>query len=139
MTIQFPYGLADFYALITENYLYIDRTDHIPLIEKAGRQLIFLRPRRFGKSLWLSVLENYYDIARVDEFDKLFGNLAIGKHPTPRRNSYFVLKWDFSIVNAQGSAGEITRNLNSYLNAEIKAFALRYKNHLNTPNDIDPE
>jgi len=139
MALEFPYGLADFHALITENYLYIDRTDRIPLIEKAGRQLIFLRPRRFGKSLWLSVLENYYDLARADEFDKLFGQLAIGKNPTPRRNRYFILKWDFSIVNAQGSAEEITRNLNSYLNAEIKAFALRYKNHLNTPIDIDPE
>ncbi|MCP4700263.1 MAG: AAA family ATPase, partial [Gammaproteobacteria bacterium] len=81
MKLEFPYGLADFRALMLEDCLYIDRTDRIPLIEKVGRQLIFLRPRRFGKSLWLSVLENYYDIARADEFEKMFGHLAIGKNP----------------------------------------------------------
>jgi len=127
MAIEFPYGLADFYALITENYLYIDRTDHIPLIEKAGRQLIFLRPRRFGKSLWLSVLKNYYDLARADDFEKLFGHLAIGKNPTPRRNRYFILKWDFSIVNAQGGAEEITRKLHQYLNACARDFIFNYR------------
>ena len=130
MTIEFPYGLADFYALITENYLYIDRSDRIPLLEKAGRQLIFLRPRRFGKSLWLSLLENYYDIARASEFDKLFGHLAIGKQPTPRRNRYFILKWDFSIVNAQGNAEEITQKLHQYLNACTKDFFSRYRDFL---------
>jgi hypothetical protein len=61
--MNFPYGIADFYQLITEGCFYADRTGHIPLIEKAGKQLLFLRPRRFGKSLLLSMLENYYDLS----------------------------------------------------------------------------
>ncbi|MEN8218676.1 MAG: AAA family ATPase [Pseudomonadota bacterium] len=74
--LEFPYGICDFHSVVTDNYFYVDRTNHIPLIEKAGRYLLFLRPRRFGKSLLLSMLENYYDVA--NEFDKLFGHLAIG-------------------------------------------------------------
>ena len=61
LTMRFPYGIADFAALIQEGYFCVDRTDRIPLIENAGKQLLFLRPRRFDKSLWLSTLENYYD------------------------------------------------------------------------------
>ncbi len=86
--IKLPYGISDFYKLVTEDYLYIDRTDRIPLIEEAGQQLLFLRPRRFGKSLWLSTLENYYDIAKADHFERLFGHLAIGKTPTPLHNTF---------------------------------------------------
>jgi Predicted AAA-ATPase len=98
--INFPYGISDFHRLITSGYFYADRTGHIPLIEKAGDQLVFLRPRRFGKSLLLSMLENYYDLAKADEFERLFGHLAIGKNPSPNHNQYFVLKWDFSNVKA---------------------------------------
>jgi hypothetical protein len=59
ITMRFPYGIADFQAIIDEGYFHVDRTDRIPLLEEAGKQLLFLRPRRFGKSLWLSTLENY--------------------------------------------------------------------------------
>jgi len=138
MALRFPYGLADFRRLIFEGHLYIDRTERIPLIEKAGYQLIFLRPRRFGKSLWLSLLENYYDIARANEFDKLFGHLAIGKNPTPRRNSYFVLKWDFSSVSPQGDAETIKENLHGHINVQIRNFCLRYKDHLTAEVMIHP-
>ena len=94
--MKFPYGISDFYDIITEKYFYIDRTDRIPLIENAGKHLLFLRPRRFGKSLLLSMLKNYYDIAKTDEFEQLFGNLVINKKPTDLHNKYFVLEWDFS-------------------------------------------
>jgi len=80
--MKFPYGTSDFDALITEKYYYVDRTDQIPLLEDAGKQLLFLRPRRFGKSLLLSMLENYYDLNQADRFEQLFGGLAIGKNPT---------------------------------------------------------
>ena len=73
---KFPYGISDFHILKTYNYFYVDRTSHIRLIEEAGLQLLFLRPRRFGKSLLISMLENYYDIAKADEFEKLFGDLV---------------------------------------------------------------
>ncbi|MGH9838278.1 MAG: AAA family ATPase [Blastocatellia bacterium] len=105
--MKFPYGIADFHKLITEDYFYVDRTGYIPLVEEAGAQLLFLRPRRFGKSLWLSTLENYYDLARADEFDRLFGHLAVGREPTPKRNQYFILKWDFSAVDPSGDAEQI--------------------------------
>lgn len=75
--MKFPYGLSNFDTLITEHYVYVDRTDRIPLLEDAGKQLLFLRPRRFGKSLLLSMLENYYDLAKVSHFEQLFGHLAI--------------------------------------------------------------
>ncbi|MCA9908726.1 MAG: AAA family ATPase, partial [Anaerolineae bacterium] len=79
--MKFPYALSDFGTLIQEDYFYQDRTDRIPQLEEAGRQLIFIRPRRFGKSLLLSMLEHYYDVNRADQFDALFGKLAIGQNP----------------------------------------------------------
>ncbi len=96
--MRFPYGIADFRKMREENYFYVDRTDRIAQIEEAGSQLLFLRPRRFGKSLWLSTLENYYDLARADDFERLFGGLKIGQNPTSRHNRYFVMRWDFSIA-----------------------------------------
>ncbi|MEA1934177.1 MAG: AAA family ATPase, partial [Thermodesulfobacteriota bacterium] len=93
--MKFPYGISDFKSIISEGYFYCDRTDKIPLLENTKSQL-FIRPRRFGKSLVLSMLENYYDVAKKDEFEALFGGLKVGKNPTDLRNSYFILKFDFS-------------------------------------------
>lgn len=86
--LKFPYGISDFAKIITNHYFYVDRTHLLPAIEGAGEQLLFLRPRRFGKSLLLSLLENYYDVAKADQFETLFGQLAIGKNPTPKHNQY---------------------------------------------------
>ena len=93
--ITFPYGNSDFHAIRTEGKLYLDRTQHIPALERAGEQLVFLRPRRFGKSLLLSTLANYYDINRADEFETLFGDLTIGQTPAVKHTRYLVLRWDF--------------------------------------------
>lgn len=136
--MKFPYGLSDFYQLITDGYFYIDRTDRIRLIEETGNQLLFLRPRRFGKSLWLSTLENYYDVARADEFETLFGRLAIGHNPTPRHNQYFVMTWDFSVVDPQGEAEQIRGSLHRYLNGRIKDFAVYYRALLPGEIQIEP-
>ena len=125
--MKFPYGISDFYKIITEGYFYVDRTAQIRLVEETGSQLLFLRPRRFGKSLWLSTLENYYDVAKADEFEALFGHLAIGQDPTPRHNQYFVLKWDFSAVSPLGDAREIQQALHRYVNACIQDFAVYYQ------------
>ncbi|VFN07517.1 MAG: Predicted AAA-ATPase, partial [Candidatus Kentron sp. G] len=121
--MKFPYGISDFDSLITEQYHYVDRTEHIPLLEEAGKQLLFLRPRRFGKSLLLSMLENYYDLNNAERFEELFGDLAIGRNPTAEHNRYFVLKWDFSEVSAAGDAEKIEANLYRYLNTRISAFS----------------
>ena len=93
--MKFPYGVCDFRKIILNGYFYCDRTDKIPLLEQSDSQL-FIRPRRFGKSLVLSMLENYYDVAKKDEFLDIFGHLKIGKNPTDLRNSYFILRFDFS-------------------------------------------
>jgi hypothetical protein len=135
--LKFPYGLRNFYDLITENYFYVDRTSHIRVIEDFGRELIFLRPRRFGKSLLLSMLENYYDIAKADEFERLFGHLAIGRNPTPKHNQYFVMTWDFSMVKAQGDITAIEQALYNRVNHAIENFAIRYDNWLQHEIRID--
>ncbi len=136
--LKFPYGLSDFYLLRHENYFYVDRSSHISLIEEAGLQLLFLRPRRFGKSLLLSMLENYYDVAKADEFDSLFGDLAIGQNPTPKHNQYFVMTWDFSNVSPEGSAPEIRQALHRYINKRIQEFALYYQSWLSFEIEIEP-
>ena len=137
--MEFPYGLSDFGTLRREGYFYQDRTDRIPQLEKAGRQLIFIRPRRFGKSLLLSLLEHYYDVNRTEHFDALFDGLAIGRNPTPRRNQYFVLKWDFSLVKAQGELKEIEAALHQHLNDRIAQFAVDYATYLTRPIVLRPE
>ena len=124
--MRFPYGIADFRKIREEGYFYVDRTDHIPLLEEAGSQLLFLRPRRFGKSLWLSTLENYYDLVRADDFEHLFGNLKIGRNPTPLRNRYFVMRWDFSMVDPSGDREAIRDSLFNHVNVRIKDAITRY-------------
>jgi len=81
--MKFPYGVSDFDALITRRFHYVDRTDQIPLSEEAGDQLLFLRPRRFGKSLLLFMLESYYDLNKSGRFGQLFGGLAIPSATIP--------------------------------------------------------
>ncbi len=79
--MKIPYGVADFHGLRTEGQVYVDRTDRIRTLEELGKALLFLRPRRFGKSLWLSVLANYYDLRTAEEHEVLFGGLAMGRRP----------------------------------------------------------
>lgn len=122
--MKFPYGISDFKKVITQGYFYCDRTDRIPLLERSDSQL-FIRPRRFGKSLLLSMLENYYDVAKKEIFDRLFGHLAIGKNPTDLRNGYFILKIDFSCVDPTGTAQDVKQSLYDHINDCIKEF-LRY-------------
>ena len=135
--LKFPYGISDFYSLITEGYLYVDRTDRIPLLEQAGKQLLFLRPRRFGKSLLLSTLENYYDVAKADEFERLFGQLAIGQNPTPLHSQYLILKWDFSMVSPLGDAERIQQALHNHINGSIEYLSAYYGNILNYEITLD--
>jgi hypothetical protein len=136
--MQFPYALNDFGTLIREGYFYQDRTDRIPQLEKAGRQLIFIRPRRFGKSLLLSMLEHYYDVNRADQFAALFGHLAIGRQPTLLHNQYLIMKWDFSLVNAQGSLPEIKAALYQHVNDRVTEFAAYYAPRLTHPVRVHP-
>ena len=135
--MRFPYGLCDFNKIITKGYFYCDRTDRIALLENTGDYLLLLRPRRFGKSLLLSMLENYYDVARKDRFQELFGHLLIGKNPTPSHNQYFILKWDFSCVDPSGSATDIKRAFHNHINACIESFVMYYEDDLTREVKVD--
>ncbi len=129
--LKFPYGVSDFYQVATEGYWYVDRTEYIRAVEEIGKVLLFLRPRRFGKSLWLSTLENYYDVAKADEFEQLFGHLAIGQNPTPLHNKYLIMRWNFSAVDPSGDHEEIKKSLFNHVNACIDEMAGRYEGLLN--------
>jgi hypothetical protein len=137
--LKFSYGISNFHRIITTNLFYVDRSNHIRLIEEAGDQLLFLRPRRFGKSLLLSMLENYYDVAKADEFESLFGDLAIGQNPTPLHNQYLIMKWDFSVVEPQDDVKEMRKSLHDHLNNSIQDFAVHYQNLLQYQIKIDPQ
>ena len=97
---RLPYGNSNFESIRTEGYAYIDKTRFIELLEnETNKYQFFIRPRKFGKSLFFSVLSYYYDLNAVNKFQQLFGDLYIGQHPTPERNSYLVLKFNFSGIN----------------------------------------
>ena len=136
--MKFPYGIADFRKIREGGYFYVDRTDRISLIENAGSQLLFMRPRRFGKSLWLSTLENYYDLARANDFERLFGELKIGQNPTSLHNRYFVMRWDFSVVDPKGDADAIAASLYGHVNNAVESFNSRYRDWLDQPIECHP-
>ena len=139
--MKIPYGVADFYRLRTRGQIYVDRTDRIATVEDLGDFLLFLRPRRFGKSLWLSTLACYYDLRLADEHQRLFGDLAVGRRPTPLAHRYFVLRWDFSEINPDPpqrgvNAGIASRpqrlgnDIHGYLNTSIETFLADHREHL---------
>ncbi len=98
--IKIPYGISDFQSLRLEKYFYQDRTSYIEVLEKwSSKYLVFLRPRRFGKSLFISVLHHYYGLEYKQEFQQIFGDLYIGKKPTENANAYLVLRLDFSRID----------------------------------------
>jgi hypothetical protein len=136
--MKFGYGLSDFRALMLEDYYYQDRTAHIPLLENAGKQLIFIRPRRFGKSLLLSMLGYYYDVNYTQEFETLFGSLAIGENPTPSHNQYLIMKWDFSLIKSTGGVEDIEQAIHQHINDRITSFAYIYKEFLENEVVIHP-
>ncbi len=135
--IQFPYGVADFRRIRQEGRVYVDRTAYIRELERLGDVLVFLRPRRFGKSLWLQTLASYYDLRLKGRFDDLFGGLDIGGEPTPLANRYFVLQWNFSLVDASGDAREIAESLRKHVSSQAKVFARQYKEILPEPIEAD--
>ncbi|MCB0061699.1 MAG: AAA family ATPase, partial [Caldilineaceae bacterium] len=136
--LKLPYAIRDFEKLITERFMYFDRTDRIALMENIGYELLFLRPRRFGKSLWLSTLMNYYDVATADDFERLFGHLAIGRKPTPLHNQYLVMKWDFSAIRSHGTIEQIEADLHLRINVWISVFLDKYRAYLPEKVETQP-
>ncbi|WP_045212831.1 AAA family ATPase [Desulfonatronovibrio magnus] len=136
--MKFPYGISNFREITLSDYFYADRTSRIPLLEH-GKYQLFIRPRRFGKTLLLSTLFNYYDLASAHLFDDMFGHLSIGKNPTPYRNKYFILQWDFSCVDPTGNVQQIKRALHNHINVRIEGFLKYYQEFDIQSVNINPD
>ena len=121
---EVPYGVADFAKVIEQNLYYVDKTMFLPEIEKQPRNLFFIRPRRFGKSIFLSMLYSYYDCKQKDKFQKLFGNLWIGKRPTPLQGNYQILYLDFSQIT--GKIDVLEEKFGTYMSINLNAFVRYY-------------
>ena len=121
---QVPYGVSDFATVMSQNLYYVDKTMFLPELEKQPRNLFFVRPRRFGKSLFLSMLYSYYDCNQEESFEKLFGNLWIGQHPTSLQGIYQVLFLDFSQIT--GKIEVLEERFNAYLCIKLDSFAEQY-------------
>ena len=123
---EIPYGVADFVVMREQNLYYVDKTMYLEELERQSRFVFFIRPRRFGKSLFISMMQAYYDKAMADRFDKLFGGLQVARKPTNNRNRYQVLYLDFSRVG--GSIAQLEEKFNVYCNHELDFFIDRYFN-----------
>ncbi len=124
MIKQIPYGITKFETIIRDNCYFVDKTMFIPRLEEIGRFLFYLRPRRFGKSVFVDMLESYYDIKAKSKFDLLFGNLWIGKNPTPQANQYQVMRFDFSMAVAP--IDKLYETFNQYCCERINHFIQKY-------------
>ena len=124
---QVPYGVADFATVMEQNLYYVDKTMFLPMIERQPRNLFFIRPRRFGKSIFLSMLYSYYDCKQNAKFQSLFGTLWIGSHPTPLQGKYQVLYLDFSQIT--GRIDVLEERFNAYLCIKIDGFISYYSEY----------
>ena len=121
---QIPYGVSDFRSVRDRDLYYVDKTMYLPILEGQSDTLIFIRPRRFGKSLFINMMRLYYDKLEAGNFEKLFGDLYIGQHPTPLRNKYQVLYLDFSQIG--GGIDELYAQCDTYLSVCLDGFVRKY-------------
>ena len=119
--ITIPYAIADYREMRERGFYYVDKTMYIPLLERY-KAPVFLRPRRFGKSLLVSTLAHYYDLNETERFDMLFGGTHIGNHPTPERNKYMVMRFDFSKLVLSNNVEGLEKNFNNMLCPAINMF-----------------
>ena len=125
---KLPYGKSNFADLIESGFAYVDKTRFIESLENENNAYqFFIRPRRFGKSLFLSTLEHYYNINEKDKFESIFGNLYIGKHPTPERNTYAIMKFNFSGLDT-GSHEKFEVSFLNRIEQNVSVFLEDYKN-----------
>jgi hypothetical protein len=126
---KIPYGLANYELLVQQNSYYVDKTLFLPVVEEAGNYLFFIRPRRFGKSLFLSVMEAYYDVFYKDRFQEFFQDTWIYDHPTEERGKYLVLSLNFSVV--EPDPGKMETSFHNHIQDEaVKRKRARRKNRL---------
>lgn len=125
---RIPYGMMNFVDVRNDNCYYVDKTRFIEKVEDANKFFFFIRPRRFGKSLTLSMLRHYYDINAADKFEPLYGDLYIGQHPTPNHNKYLVLYLNFAVINAD--FGNYRRAMDEQCNTAFNDFCETYRQYL---------
>jgi hypothetical protein len=124
---RLPYGSSNFEKIRTEGYVYVDKTRYIELLEQETNDKLFLlRPRKFGKSLFFSMLTHYYNMCSADRFETLFGDLYIGKCPTPKHNELMVLKFNFSGLDTSG-ADAFRKSFLSGIRSDIRWFILTHR------------
>jgi len=133
---KIPYALTNFERIRTENYLYVDKTRFIEMLENEATQYHFLlRPRKFGKSLFLSVLDHYYDLRFKERFEELFGNLYIGQNPTEKANSYFVMNFDFSGLDSS-DVESFKLSFTETIRNNMEMFFSQHKNIFTNTDDL---
>ncbi len=123
---KLPYGISNYEELVEDGYYYVDKTMYIEKLEDlAEKRILFLRPRKFGKTLFTSTLENYYDFKKADKFEKLYGNTYIGKNPTKQRNSYHILKFNFSGIDTSDEETTM-KGFKKEVASSIEVFVKKY-------------
>lgn len=128
---KIPYGLSDYEKIVKEHYYYVDKTMYLKAIEEAGNYIFFIRPRRFGKSLFLSVMETYYDILKRDQFDLFYAGTDIHQHPTGEKNKYLILKFNFSAVDPHPQ--RIEKSFLNNVQTMAGSFLFKYTDYLLSP------
>jgi hypothetical protein len=127
---RLPYDNSNFEKIRMEGYVYVDKMRFIELLEQEdNNKLFFVRPRKFGKSLFLSMLTHYYDVCRADKFDILFGDLYIGKHPTPKHNELMVINFNFSGIDTTSQEG-FALTFTANIRESVRDFIIDHKNIL---------
>jgi hypothetical protein len=128
-TITFDYGNPNFYTISRPGVFYVDKTDYITHLETSGEILTFLRPRRFGKSVIVHMLGDYYDVLQKDNFEEIFGHLKIGANPTPQRNSFLIFKISFDTLNMK-DLDSFEKSLNDRINSSVIHFKEQHRHLL---------
>jgi len=121
---RIPYGMMNFVDVRERDCYFVDKTRFIPMMEQSNMFFFFIRPRRFGKSLTMSMLHHYYDVLQKDKFEELYGELYIGKYPTEERNSYLIIHLNFAVVNAE--LNNYRKSLDAHCDSVFQNFCRRY-------------
>lgn len=134
--MKIPYGISNFGTIRDNGFFYADKTPYLPVLEAGYQHIVFLRPRRFGKSTLVSMLEHYYDLGKRDRFDALFGGLWVHEHPTREQGAYLVLSLDFSSVATDRGQDALRGTFNEAVRSRVAMFLLRYRERVPALGDL---
>lgn len=132
------YGVSNYEEMVRKHGYFVDKTAYIHALENYENP-VFLRPRRFGKSLWCSILSNYYDVNKKDRFQELFGHTAIGKNPTASNNACMILHLDFSVVSVTPNLKEVERSFRTHCHASLEVTLHKNRHYFEESISIDPD